>query len=127
MMSWAARLATRCALSKAGRFHAASAGLSKRSCAMQCGVGDARGGGIIMIQQETRLKVADNTGARELLVIHVIGWFHPPLWTCGRCGRGYGESGRAAGLGQEERHCPGCHRALHQGMAAGRWFVHPLR
>jgi large subunit ribosomal protein L14 len=26
-----------------------------------------------MIQQETRLKVADNTGARELLVIHVMG------------------------------------------------------
>ncbi len=26
-----------------------------------------------MIQQETRLKVADNTGARELLVIHVTG------------------------------------------------------
>ncbi len=26
-----------------------------------------------MIQHETRLKVADNTGARELLVIHVIG------------------------------------------------------
>jgi large subunit ribosomal protein L14 len=26
-----------------------------------------------MIQQESRLKVADNTGARELLVIHVIG------------------------------------------------------
>ncbi|MDR3576401.1 MAG: 50S ribosomal protein L14 [Anaerolineaceae bacterium] len=26
-----------------------------------------------MIQQETRVKVADNTGARELLVIHVIG------------------------------------------------------
>jgi len=26
-----------------------------------------------MIQQETRLKVADNTGARELLVIHVVG------------------------------------------------------
>ena len=26
-----------------------------------------------MIQQETRLKVADNTGARELLVIHVLG------------------------------------------------------
>ena len=26
-----------------------------------------------MIQQETRLKVADNTGARELLVIHVSG------------------------------------------------------
>ena len=26
-----------------------------------------------MIQQETRMKVADNTGARELLVIHVMG------------------------------------------------------
>ena len=26
-----------------------------------------------MIQHETRLKVADNTGARELLVIHVLG------------------------------------------------------
>jgi large subunit ribosomal protein L14 len=26
-----------------------------------------------MIQHETRVKVADNTGARELLVIHVIG------------------------------------------------------
>ncbi len=26
-----------------------------------------------MIQAETRLKVADNTGARELLVIHIMG------------------------------------------------------
>ena len=26
-----------------------------------------------MIQQETRLKVADNTGAREILVIHISG------------------------------------------------------
>lgn len=26
-----------------------------------------------MIQNETRLKVADNTGAREILVIHVMG------------------------------------------------------
>lgn len=26
-----------------------------------------------MIQQETRLKVADNTGARELLVMHISG------------------------------------------------------
>jgi large subunit ribosomal protein L14 len=26
-----------------------------------------------MIQQETRVKVADNTGAREILVIHVMG------------------------------------------------------
>ena len=26
-----------------------------------------------MVQQESRVKVADNTGARELLVIHVLG------------------------------------------------------
>ena len=26
-----------------------------------------------MIQQETRLKVTDNTGAKELLVMHVTG------------------------------------------------------
>ncbi len=26
-----------------------------------------------MIQQESRLKIADNTGAREILVIHVLG------------------------------------------------------
>src|SRR5215217_5535291 len=26
-----------------------------------------------MIQQETRLRVADNTGAKEILVIHVMG------------------------------------------------------
>ena len=26
-----------------------------------------------MIQQETRMKVADNTGARELLVMHIMG------------------------------------------------------
>ena len=29
-----------------------------------------------MIQQETRLKVADNTGARELLCIRVMGGSH---------------------------------------------------
>jgi large subunit ribosomal protein L14 len=26
-----------------------------------------------MIQQESRIKIADNTGAREILVIHVVG------------------------------------------------------
>ena len=29
-----------------------------------------------MIQQESRLKVADNTGARELLCIRVVGGSH---------------------------------------------------
>src|SRR4029078_11045222 len=33
-------------------------------------------GGTRVIQQETRLKVADNTGARELLCIRVMGGSH---------------------------------------------------
>ena len=32
-----------------------------------------------MIQQETRLKVADNSGARELLVIHITGGSRHPF------------------------------------------------
>ncbi len=29
-----------------------------------------------MVQQETRLKVADNTGAKELLVYPCYGWIY---------------------------------------------------
>ncbi len=36
-----------------------------------------------MIQQETRLKVADNTGARELLCIRVLGGSHRRYATIG--------------------------------------------
>ncbi len=36
-----------------------------------------------MIQQETRLKVADNTGARELLCIRVLGGSHRRYATVG--------------------------------------------
>jgi large subunit ribosomal protein L14 len=36
-----------------------------------------------MIQQQTRLKVADNTGARELLCIRVIGGAHRRYGTVG--------------------------------------------
>ena len=33
-----------------------------------------------MIQRESRVKVADNSGARELLVIQVMGGSRAPLW-----------------------------------------------
>jgi large subunit ribosomal protein L14 len=36
-----------------------------------------------MIQQETRMKVADNTGARELLVIHILGGSKRPYGRVG--------------------------------------------
>jgi large subunit ribosomal protein L14 len=35
-----------------------------------------------MIQHESRLKVADNSGARELLMIRARG-FHSPVWSIG--------------------------------------------
>ena len=40
-----------------------------------------------MVQQETRLKVADNTGAKELLCIRVIGWFNQKICKYRRCHR----------------------------------------
>jgi large subunit ribosomal protein L14 len=72
-----------------------------------------------MIQHESRLKVADNTGARELLVIHVMGGST----------RKYGHVGdvvvatvkSAAPQGSVKSDC-----ALHQGMGPGRRFHHPL-
>jgi large subunit ribosomal protein L14 len=36
-----------------------------------------------MIQQETRLKVADNSGAREILTIHISGGSRHPFGTVG--------------------------------------------
>ena len=30
-----------------------------------------------MIQQESRMKVADNSGAREVLTIKVLRWYRP--------------------------------------------------
>ena len=43
-----------------------------------------------MIQTETRLKVADNSGAREILTIKVLGgsasiWQDYPTWLCMSC------------------------------------------
>ena len=48
-----------------------------------------------MVQQETRLKVADNTGAKELLCIRVMGgWGTPPTPTA-RCLTASGRWSRA--------------------------------
>src|SRR6202451_1133378 len=58
------RWATSCASWNAGRFRVTSVGVWSRSSSERSKT---------MIQQETRLKVADNSGARELLVIHISG------------------------------------------------------
>ena len=56
-----------------------------------------------MIQQESRLKVADNTGARELLCIRVVGGSHRRYARVGDHDRRYSEGRNAAGHGQEGR------------------------
>jgi large subunit ribosomal protein L14 len=51
-----------------------------------------------MIQAETRLKVADNTGAREILCIRCERWFAPPLRWSGRHHRRHRQAGHPAGV-----------------------------
>ena len=38
-----------------------------------------------MIQKESRLKIADNTGAREILCIQVMRGIEEAIWVTGRC------------------------------------------
>ena len=80
-----------------------------------------------MIQQESRLKVADNTGAKEILCIRVLG----------------GSGRRYAGIGdiivatvkdalpgsrrEEGRRRQGRRRAHPQGAPPARRLLHPLR
>ena len=54
-----------------------------------------------MIQQETRLKVADNTGAQELLVYPCVGWFKTPIWDIGDSICGDSQVGHAHFFGEE--------------------------
>ena len=56
-----------------------------------------------MIQQESRLKVADNTGARELLCIRVRGGSHRRYAGGRRHHRRDGQAGDPARLGEEGR------------------------
>jgi large subunit ribosomal protein L14 len=70
-----------------------------------------------MIQQESRLKVADNTGARELLVIQVMGGSTRRYGRVGRCVVATVKGRYAPGFGQEERCRQGRDRALRQRMA----------
>ena len=55
-----------------------------------------------MIQHESRFKVADNTGARELLVIRVLGGSTRKYGDIGDIVVATVKVGRPAGIGQEE-------------------------
>jgi large subunit ribosomal protein L14 len=60
-----------------------------------------------MIQQESRLKVADNTGAKEILCIRVLGGSSRryasvgDLCVSGRCDRSYGKAGHSPRVCEE--------------------------
>ena len=67
-----------------------------------------------MVQQETRLKVADNTGAKEILCIRVMG----------------GSTRRYANIGDTiiatvKDATPG--GVVKKGDVQKRWFLHPFR
>jgi len=78
-----------------------------------------------MIQQETRIKVADNTGARELLVIHVMGGSTRRYAHVGDIVVATVKSAAPQG-GKEKRSCESRHCSYRQRMASRRWLDHPL-
>ena len=88
--------------------------------------GRDRGAGEV-IQQETRCKVADNTGAKEVLCIRVLGGSARRYAGVGDVDRRHGE-GRAAGRRREEgRGREGRRRAHREGAPPPRRLLHPLR
>ena len=70
-----------------------------------------------MIQQESRVKVADNTGAREMLVIQVVGGSKTQIWWCRRYRCCHCEVSHAAGFREKKRNRQGGHCPHLQGVA----------
>ena len=80
-----------------------------------------------VIQNETRLKVADNTGAREILCIRVMGGSRRRYAGVGDIITATVKTGQPAGLGQEGRGRQGRRRAHEEGVRARRRHLHRLR
>ena len=68
-------------------------------------------GGLAMIQQQTILDVADNSGAKKVQCIKVLGGSPAQVRLPGRRHRGLREGGHPAVEGEEGRGRPGRHRA----------------
>ena len=79
-----------------------------------------------MIQHETRVKVADNTGARELLVIHVMGGSTRHYGRVGDVVVATVKSASPTGSVKKSEIVKAVIVRYCQRMAAGRWFHHPL-
>ena len=80
-----------------------------------------------VIQNETRLKVADNTGAREILCIRVKGGSRRRYAGVGDVIVGDRQAGQPAGLGQEGRGRDGRGRAHEEGVRPRGRHLHRLR
>ncbi len=79
-----------------------------------------------MIQHESRLKVADNSGARELLVIHVLGGSTRRYGHIGDVVVATVKSAAPQGAVKKGEVVHAVIVRLHEGMAPRGWFVHPL-
>ena len=80
-----------------------------------------------MIQQESRLKVADNTGAREILCIRVAGGSQAPLRRRRRHHRRHGQAGDPARLREEGRGRQGRRRPHEEAVRPRRRHLHRVR
>jgi len=70
-----------------------------------------------MIQQETRLNVADNSGAKEVLCIRILGG----------TGHRYATVGDKFGYHQKRYSNQGCCCENEKRNQAGRWIIYPFR
>ena len=79
-----------------------------------------------MIQHETRVKVADNTGTRELLVIHVMGGSTRHYGRVGDVVVATVKSASPTGSVKKSEIVKAVIVRYRQRVAPGRWFHHPL-
>ena len=80
-----------------------------------------------MIQQESRLRVADNSGAKEVLCIKVLGGSRRRYASHRRHLRGHGQRRHPGRGGEEGRRREVRGRADEEGEAPPRRQLHPLR
>ncbi len=79
-----------------------------------------------MIQQETRVKVADNTGARELLVIHIMGGSRRRYGAIGDVVVATVKSATPQGAVKKSEIVQRGDCALCQRMASGGWLLYQI-
>ncbi len=80
-----------------------------------------------MIQPQTRLKVADNTGAKEIMCIRVLSGSAKRYAEIGDVIKASVKQAAPNGQVKKGEVVERGHRARGQGICATRWFAHSLR